>query len=198
MPVTNPIGCNVKWERNDTIVIWGSGRIGHCILQAVRTKTENTIFMIDVLDNRLEIAGKNFSNIITINPLKENPIEVIKEKTNGRGVDIAFEAVGHAKEIKGCPNPVRGCVQGIRGAGAVCTLGLADDPVPIVLKELIWKEAKIIASRVTHGEFPEAIKNLAQGKLKPDIIKKRQRFRCLLNLLIFLFIVANSPPNNQY
>ena len=134
MPVTNPIGCNVKWERNDTIVIWGSGRIGHCILQAVRTKTENTIFMIDVLDNRLEIAGKNFSNIITINPLKE----------------------------------------------------------------LIWKEAKIIASRVTHGEFPEAIKNLAQGKLKPDIIKKRQRFRCLLNLLIFLFIVANSPPNNQY
>ena len=150
-------------KRNDTIVIWGSGRIGHCILQAARTKTENTIFMIDVLDNRLEIAGKNFSNIITINPLKENPIEVIKEKTNGRGVDIAFEAVGHAKEIKGCPNPVRGCVQGIRGAGAVCTLGLADDPVPIVLKELIWKEAKIIASRVTHGEFPEAIKNLAQG-----------------------------------
>jgi threonine dehydrogenase-like Zn-dependent dehydrogenase len=157
-------------KKNDTIAIWGTGRIGHCILQAARTITDNTIFMIDILDNRLQKASENYNNIVTINSLKENPLEIIKEKTKGTGTDIAFEAVGHAKEIKDRPNPVRGCVQSIRGAGTVCTLGLSDTPAPVVLKELIWKEAQITASRVTHGEFPEAIRNLSKGLLKPDVL----------------------------
>jgi len=45
-------------KENDTIVIWGTGRIGHSILQAVRTKTKNTIICIDVIESRLEIAKK--------------------------------------------------------------------------------------------------------------------------------------------
>ncbi len=38
------------------------------------------------------------------------------------------------------------------------------------MKELIWKEAKIIASRVSHGEFSESIKHMEQGHLKPDVL----------------------------
>ena len=157
-------------DKNDIIVIWGCGRIGHYILQAARVKTDNTIFLIDVLESRLDIAAGNYSNIITINPKKENPLKIIEEKTKGRGADIAFEAAGHAVEIKGCPNPVRGCIQSIRGAGTVCVLSLADEAVPIILKELIWKEAKIVTSRVTHGEFRETINCLKEGILKPDIL----------------------------
>ena len=36
------------------------------------------------------------------------------------------------------------------------------------MKELIWKEAKLVASRVSHGEFAEAIEHLEQGRLKPQ------------------------------
>ena len=49
-------------------------------------------------------------------------------------------------------------------------LGLGDEPAPVVFKELIWKEAKIIASRVSHGEFAEVIDNMDQGKLKPEVL----------------------------
>jgi threonine dehydrogenase-like Zn-dependent dehydrogenase len=38
------------------------------------------------------------------------------------------------------------------------------------MQELIWKEAKIIASRVSHGEFAETIRHLDAGKLKPDAL----------------------------
>ena len=79
-------------------------------------------------------------------------------------------AVGHARSIEGRPNPVRCCIQAIRGAGTVCVLGLGDEPSTLVMKELIWKEAKIIASRVSHGEFAETIRNLDAGKLKPDAL----------------------------
>jgi L-gulonate 5-dehydrogenase len=151
-----------------TIAIWGAGKVGQSILQAARTRTDEQIFIVDLIDDRLKIAGQNYSNVITINPSRTNPIEAIKEHTNGKGVDIAFEAVGHAHIIEGVHNPVRSCINVIRGAGTVCVLGLGDDPAPILFKEMIWKEAKIVASRVSHGEFAEAIVQLDEGRLKPE------------------------------
>lgn len=154
----------------DVIAIWGAGRVGQVILQAARTKTNSTIFMVDLLDNRLEIASSSYDNVIAINPLRENPVEKIKEYTDGKGVDIAFEAVGHAMDIPEVPSPVRGCVQSIRGGGKVCVLGLDDTPSPVVFKELIWKEGTVVSSRVSHGEFAEVIAHLDAGNLKPDVL----------------------------
>jgi len=155
---------------NDTVVIWGAGKVGQCILQAAKTKTKNTIIMVDILDGRLNNAKKAYADIITINALNTDPVAKIKEITEGKGVDVAFEAVGHSKDFPDLVNPVRGCIQSIRGAGTVCVLGLSDQPAPIIMKELIWKEAKIVASRVTHGEFTETIDAMQKGLLKPDAL----------------------------
>jgi 2-desacetyl-2-hydroxyethyl bacteriochlorophyllide A dehydrogenase len=154
----------------NTLAVWGAGKVGQSILQAARTKTAKTIFMVDPVAARLQIAQHNYSDVITINPCETDPIEVIKEYTNGKGVDIAFEAVGHPRSIKGRLNPVRLCINAIRGAGIVCVLGLCDEPSPLIMQELIWKEAKIIASRVSQGEFAETIRHLDAGKLKPDAL----------------------------
>jgi len=163
--------CNrVGLKQDDTTVIWGSGRVGQSILQAARTITQNQIFCVDVLDSQLEIAKQTYSDVTTINLKEQDPISIIKDVTNGRGVDVAFEAVGHAVSVPDRPNPVRGCVQTIRGAGTVCVLGLGDEPSPILMKELIWKEAKIVTSRVSHGEFKEAIQHLQEGHLKPEAL----------------------------
>lgn len=157
-------------KNGDTLVIWGAGRVGQVILQAARTKTREKIFVVDILDSRLAIAVKSNDNIIAINAMNENPVEVIKRLTRSKGVDIAFEAVGHAHEVKDVVHPVRGCIQSIKGGGTVCVLGLSDEAAPIVFKELIWKEAKILTSRVSHGEFAEAIDQLAKGNLNPEAL----------------------------
>ena len=157
-------------QKDDTVVIWGAGKVGQSILQAIRTKTTHTVIMVDILEKRLNLAKSHYSDIITINAGIENPVERIREITGAKGVDIAFEAVGHHTEIGGIVNPVRGCIQSIRGAGTVCVLGLGDEPLPLLMKELIWREAKIVASRVSHGEFAETIQNLEKGTLKPDAL----------------------------
>ncbi len=163
--------CNrAKVQENDTVVIWGAGKVGQCILQAVRTKTKNTVIMVDILDKRLERAKRYYNDIHVINAGKADPIGTIKEITGTKGVDVAFEAVGHYREIPGQPNPVRGCIQSIRGAGIVCVLGLSDESTELFMKELIWKEARIIASRVSHGEFAETITQLEKDTLKPDAL----------------------------
>lgn len=168
------IGCHAKnraqVKKDDTIVIWGSGKVGLGILEAVRTVTDNTVFMVDILDERLTIGPKYYNNVITINAENENPVEVIKKETGNKGVDVAFEAVGHAKEIHGVVNPVRGCIQAVTGGGKICVLGLGNEPSPIVFKELIWKEATIVSSRVSHGEYAETIDLLSKGRLKPEAL----------------------------
>ncbi|MGD9202065.1 MAG: alcohol dehydrogenase catalytic domain-containing protein [Chitinispirillia bacterium] len=156
--------------KNDSIVIWGAGKVGQCVLQAARTRTRNTIILVDILDNRLRRAKEAYPDIHTVNCRIESPIDRIMEITDSKGVDIAFEVVGNHVEISNIPNPVRGCVQSIRGAGIVCVLGLSDDPAPVLFKELIWKEAKIVTSRVSLGEFSEAIENLEKKTLKPDVL----------------------------
>ena len=163
--------CNrARVSEGDRIVIWGAGKVGQSILQAVRTKTRNTVIMVDILDERLVIAKKAYNDIDIVNAVKTNAVEKIKELTGGEGVDIAFEAVGHTKEIPGVVNPVRGCIQAIRGGGTVCVLGLSSEPSPIVMKELIWKEGIIMTSRVSHGEFAETIDNMNRGALQPEAI----------------------------
>jgi 2-desacetyl-2-hydroxyethyl bacteriochlorophyllide A dehydrogenase len=160
-------------KEGDSIAIWGAGRVGQVILQAARTITNGKIFVVDPLENRLEIASKYYDNVSTINPVKENPVEVIQKNTGGKGVDIAFEAVGHADKIENVPTPIRACIQSLRGGGKVCVLGLSDEPAPVVFKEMIWKEAQIVSSRVSDGEFSEVIKNLEQGKLHPEALISR-------------------------
>ena len=125
--------------------------------------------MVDLLDKRLRIAAEAYDDIIPLNAL-EDPVKAIKEHTAGIGTDIAFEAVGHPHSPELTLNPVRGAIQSIRGGGRVCVLGLTDDPAPVVFKELIWKEASIVASRVSHGEYPTIIDHFGKGALKPEVL----------------------------
>ena len=157
-------------KESDCVAIFGGGRIGHSILQAARTKTRETIFVIDVLPTRLKIAEDAFGNVITINARQQDPVDVIESHTKGRGVDIAFEAVGQAKKIKGQKHPVAQCGQVVRSAGIVCVLGQGSEPVELLMRQLIWKEIKLITSRVSCGEFTEVIEHLEAGNLKPDAI----------------------------
>jgi 2-desacetyl-2-hydroxyethyl bacteriochlorophyllide A dehydrogenase len=152
---------------NDDILIMGSGKVGNSILHAAKTVTSGKIIMADILNERLLFASSAFPEVIPVNITTTDPILFIKEITGGKGVDIAFEAVGHEVALKGKLNPVRTCINAIKGGGKVCVLGLSDHPSEILMKELIWKEAKIIASRVSHGEFSRVIEALGNGSLNP-------------------------------
>lgn len=152
---------------NDDILIMGSGKVGQSIMHAAKTITRGKVIMADIINERLAIASSAFSDIYTVNTRTTDPISFIQELTGGKGVDIAFEAVGHEKTVEGRMNPVRTCINAIKGGGKVCVLGLSDHPSEILMKELIWKEAKIIASRVSHGEFAKAIEALDSGTLNP-------------------------------
>jgi threonine dehydrogenase-like Zn-dependent dehydrogenase len=157
-------------QPGDSIAIWGAGRVGQVILQAARTITDGPVFMMDLIESRLGIAASGYDRVIPVNVLETDPVKEIHRHTGGRGCDIAFEAVGHPRFPERTIQPVTGAIRSIRGGGNVCVLGLTDEPSPVVFKELIWKEAKIIASRVSHGDYPAVIDNLERKNLRPDLL----------------------------
>ena len=161
-------------KEGDTIVIWGAGKVGQVILQAARTITDNKIFMVDILEERLQVCHQNYKDVFIINARNHNPIDVINDITHGKGVDVAFEAVGHSETIVGQSNPVQNCILSIRGAGTVCVLGLSGEESSLLVRDLIWREARIVASRVNQGEFTDVIDHMTAGNLKPEILISKE------------------------
>ena len=157
----------------DTLAFYGAGKIGQHIFQAARTISDNTVFLVDIVDSRLQAAKNAYPDIVTINAKNNDPVEVIMDVTNGRGVDIAFEMTGDAVEIDDQVHPVRESVRSIRGAGKVCAMSLGDQEVRLVMKELIWKEGLLVTSRVCHGEFKDALEHMSKGVLHPEALISR-------------------------
>jgi threonine dehydrogenase-like Zn-dependent dehydrogenase len=52
----------------------------------------------------------------------------------------------------------------------VVTTGLSEQLTAVHFKSLVLKEAQIIASRVTCGEFPRAIQMMSRGLLHPELL----------------------------
>ena len=58
----------------------------------------------------------------------------------------------------------------IRNGGRIVTAGLGEQLSAVHFKTLVMKEGRIIASRVTLGEFSRAILLMAKGLLHPDLL----------------------------
>ena len=81
-----------------------------------------------------------------------------------------IEAVGHYHLPEGQEAPLAQAVQMIRNGGRVVTTGLSEQLSAVHFKTLVLKEANIISSRVTCGEFPRAIQMMGRGLLHPDLL----------------------------
>ena len=80
-------------QRGDSVAVFGCGGVGDAAIEGARIAGASTIIAVDIDDTKLEWA-EGFGATHTINSSREDPIEKIRELTNGHGVDVAIEAVG--------------------------------------------------------------------------------------------------------
>jgi threonine dehydrogenase-like Zn-dependent dehydrogenase len=157
-------------QSGETIAILGAGKLGLSILDVLCHSTSPALtIVVDLQPFRLDTARKLGADHV-INVTQEDPLEHVREITQGVGVDCAIEAVGHYHIVEGQEAPLAQAVKMIRAAGRIVTAGLGEQLSPVHFKTLVLKEAKIIASRVTLGEFPRAIRLMAKGLLHPELL----------------------------
>jgi len=161
-------------QPGETVVILGAGKLGLSVLDVLCHKAgAATTIITDVQPFRLDTARKLGADV-TINIEHEDPVERVLELTQGVGVDCVIECVGHYHEIAGRESPLQQAVKMIRTAGRVVTAGLGEQISAVHFKTLVIKEAQIIASRVTCGEFPRAIRLMDKGLLHPELLVTHQ------------------------
>ncbi len=82
--------------RGDSVAVFGCGGVGDAAIEGARLAGASIIIAVDIDDRKLEWA-KGFGATHTVNSADEDPVEKIRELTDGNGVDVAIEAVGLPK-----------------------------------------------------------------------------------------------------
>jgi len=81
-----------KIRLGDTVAIFAQGPIGLCATIGARLMGASEIYAVDTNDVRLQIA-KLLGATATLNT-QGDPVNHIRKMRNGRGVDVAIEALG--------------------------------------------------------------------------------------------------------
>lgn len=77
----------------DTVAVFAQGPLGLCATAGAKLSGATTIIGVDRLPARLDVAKRLGADIV-IDASKTDPVEEIMRLTNGRGVDVAIEALG--------------------------------------------------------------------------------------------------------
>jgi L-gulonate 5-dehydrogenase len=161
-------------QPGESVAILGAGRLGLSVLDVLCHSASPSLALVaDLQPFRLEIArqiGADYALDVT----REEPLARVLELTGGEGVDCVVEAIGHYHSVEGQEAPLAQAVKMLRPGGRIVTTGLGEQLSAVHFKTLVLKEAQIIGSRVTLGEFPRGIRLLARGLLHPELLITHQ------------------------
>jgi alcohol dehydrogenase len=100
----------------DSVAVFAQGPIGLCATLGAKLKGASLIIGVDTMHDRLEMA-RRFGADVTLNARNGDAILEIKALTDGRGVDVAIEALGQQETFENA-------LRAIRPGGTLSSLGV--------------------------------------------------------------------------
>lgn len=114
---------NGKVKIGDSVAIFAQGPIGLCATAGAKLSGASQIIVIDSLEKRLRIA-KELGADVTIDFKHRDPVAAVLEITNGRGVDVAIEALGTESTFQSC-------LRVLKPGGTLSSLGVYSQDIHI-------------------------------------------------------------------
>ncbi len=149
----------------ETVAVFGIGGLGISAIQLAKTFGASDVFAADINPRKLELA-KNFG-AIAVNAADGDPVAQIRERTGGRGVDVALELIG-------LPATMRQAVQCLAILGRAGLVGLTQKSFEVApYTEILNKEAEIVGvSDHLASEIAQLLELARTGKLDlSDVIR---------------------------
>jgi len=143
----------------DRAVVLGCGMIGLMAIQAAKAAGCGTVFAVDLDDTRLERATRLGADV-TINAKDDVSAQVVAA-CDGRGADVALEAVGAAA-------PIETAVKCLRKGGALTLIGNVTPRVEIDLQAIVARELKLTGTSASNGEYPACLDLMVRGAIRVD------------------------------
>jgi len=109
----------------DTVAVFAQGPIGLCAAAGARLMGATSIIAVDTVPERLEMS--RFLGVDHVVDFKSgDPVTAIREFTDGRGVDVAIEALGTQATFEGA-------LRSLRPGGTLSSLGVYSNDLRIPL-----------------------------------------------------------------
>jgi alcohol dehydrogenase len=153
---------NGKVQPGSTVAIVGAGPIGLAALLTAQFYSPAEIIMIDLDDNRLEVA-KRFGATATINSGAANAVATVMKMTGNRGVDAVMEAVG-------IPATFELCTQLVAPGGTIANIGVHGTKVDLHLENLWARNISITTRLVDTTSTPMLMNTLRSHKIDPKLL----------------------------
>ena len=150
----------------ETCAVVGLGPVGLCAVMAARAAGAAHVIAIDTVEDRLGIARSMGAE--AVHATEEDPRAAVKAATAGRGVDVAVDAVGHAKALETCCRLAR-------KAGTVSVIGVYAERVEVHMGILWLKSLNLVSGHANvMGHLDRVLALLASGKLNVDPLVSRE------------------------
>jgi alcohol dehydrogenase len=153
---------NGKVQPGSVVAIIGAGPIGLAALLTAQFYSPAEIIMIDLDDNRLEVA-KRFGATAAINSGDGKAVAVVMKLTKDRGVDTAIEAVGISATFEMCQEI-------IAPGGVIANIGVHGAKADLHLEKLWDRNISITTRLVDTVSTPMLMNVLQSHKIDPKLL----------------------------
>jgi alcohol dehydrogenase, propanol-preferring len=143
----------------DWVAVYGIGGLGHVALQYAKAMGFNVI-AVDIQDDKLDLATELGADY-TVNGLKADPVQAIKDKVGGVQASISVAVTKKAFEQ---------AYSSVKRGGTLVVVGLPNDELPIPIFDTVLNGVTVKGSIVgTRKDLQEAVQFAAEGKVRTNI-----------------------------
>lgn len=146
-----------------SVAIIGMGTIGLLTLQVVKAMGAVDIIAVDIDPAKLETAAENGASF-TVNSGEQGALKrLLAATTNGKGVDVAFDATGIAPTVDLA-------IRCVKLNGAVVLVGNLAPNVDFPLQWVVTRQISLFGTCASAGEYPECLRLIAEGKVDVEAL----------------------------
>jgi threonine dehydrogenase-like Zn-dependent dehydrogenase len=156
---------NADVQPGDTVAVLGDGAVGVCAAQAATLFGAGAIVLVGHHPDRLAV-GSRAGATHTVNAKESDPLEVIRDLTDGRGADAVVETISSNSSLGRA-------LETVRDGGSVSVLGMShffepvDQPYSSAFMRNVHIHPGVCPSR---AYMPALLKVLAQGRIDPSVV----------------------------
>jgi threonine dehydrogenase-like Zn-dependent dehydrogenase len=119
-----------KVQIGQSVAVFAQGPIGLCATAGARLMGAALVIGVDAIEGRLELSRRMGADEL-IDFTQEDPVAAIKRLTDGRGVDVAIEALGTQQTFQAC-------LDATRPGGIVSSLGVYGGKLEVPLESFVY------------------------------------------------------------
>jgi len=154
-------------QAGSTVAVIGCGGVGTAAIQGARIAGASVIVAVDTMQSKVDMAMKLGATHGVVAGGTSDPVAAVKDLTAGRGVDFAFEVIGHAATLAQAYGMVRR-----RGTAVAVGVPRFDAQLEVPIGDLIFGEKTVIGSLYgsaqVNRDFPRLVRLVESGQLDLD------------------------------